>query len=172
MSAMDETAAIPLDAETKVAERPADHEAEFRLWLRLLTCATLIEGEIRRRLRAQFGVTLPRFDLMAQLDRAPEGLKMGDLSRRMMVTGANITGIVELLEREGLIERRADPVDRRATWVTLTREGRRAFRKMAVGHERWVIELFEGLSDDDKHELAQNLGKLKMHILATTEPTR
>jgi DNA-binding MarR family transcriptional regulator len=148
-----------------------DHQS-LRLWLRLLACTNLVESRIRRYLQTEFRTTLPRFDLMAQLDRAPEGLKMGDLSRRMMVTGANITGIVELLEREGLIARRADPVDRRATWVTLTREGRRAFRKMAAGHERWVIELFEGLTDDDKHELAQNLGKLKMHILATTEPTR
>src|SRR5690606_27006706 len=65
---MGEIATLPLDAETKVAERPADHEAELRLWLRLLTCTTLIENEIRQRLRTEFDITLPRFDLMAQLD--------------------------------------------------------------------------------------------------------
>jgi hypothetical protein len=77
---MDDSVGIPLDAETKVAERPADHEAELRLWLRLLTCTTLIEGEVRRRLRETFDVTLPRFDLLAQLDKAPSVMPFGELS--------------------------------------------------------------------------------------------
>ena len=120
----------------------------------------------------EFNTTLPRFDLMAQLERAPDGLKMGDLSRRMMVTGANITGIVNLLERDGVISRRADAVDRRAYWVMLTREGRRSFEKMAVVHERWVKELFDGLSDEDKHELAHYLAQLKAHILTGSARSR
>ena len=95
---------IPLDAETKVAERPADHEAELRLWLRLLTCTTLIEGEVRRRLRDEFDVTLPRFDLMAQLDKAPNGMTLGELSQRMMVSNGNVTGLVERLAQAGLID--------------------------------------------------------------------
>src|SRR5437016_12292923 len=102
---MDDRATI-LDAETKVAERPADHEAELRLWLRLLTCTTLIEGEVRRRLREHFDVTLPRFDLLAQLDRAPNGITLGELSQRMMVTNGNITGLVDRLEDQGLVKSR------------------------------------------------------------------
>ena len=104
---MDDTHAIPLDAETKVAERPADHEAELRLWLRLLTCTTLIEGEVRRRLRDEFDVTLPRFDLMAQLDKAPNGMTLGELSQRMMVSNGNVTGLAERLVEQGLLDRRA-----------------------------------------------------------------
>ncbi len=65
---------IPLDAETRAAERPVDHKAELKLWLRMLTCCNLIEAEIRRRLAARFSVTLPRFDLLAQLDKVPDGL--------------------------------------------------------------------------------------------------
>ena len=103
---MDEFA-IPLDAETKVAERPADHKAELRLWLRLLTCEQLIEAEVRRRLRDSFDVTLPRFDLMAQLDRAPNGMTLGELSQRMMVSNGNVTGLVDRLVAQGLIRRRA-----------------------------------------------------------------
>lgn len=157
---------IPLHEHPDVETRSTDeHHESLRLWLRLLACTNLIESRIRRRLQAEFKTTLPRFDLMAQLERAPDGLKMGDLSRRMMVTGANITGLANLLEREGLIARRADAVDRRAYWVKLTPEGRRWFGKMAVAHERWVIELFEGLSDADKHEVAHHLGRLKAHIL-------
>src|ERR1700723_453080 len=90
-----------------------DHHESLRLWLRLLTCTHLIETHVRKALAAQFKTTLPRFDLMAQLERAPEGLQMGELSRRMLVTGGNVTGIVDQLERAGLIVRTEDPADRR-----------------------------------------------------------
>ena len=152
-----------LDIETRVTD---DHHESVRLWLRLLACTNLIESRIRQRLQSEFDTTLPRFDLMAQLERAPDGLKMGELSRRMMVTGGNVTGIADMLERDGLISREEDPNDRRAYWVKLTREGRKVFAKMAAVHESWIIELFEGLSDADKQLLTRHLGRLKAFILA------
>jgi DNA-binding MarR family transcriptional regulator len=158
---MDDTTALPLDAETKVSERPADYEAELRLWLRLLTCTTLIEGEIRRRLRDTFDVTLPRFDLMAQLDKAPGGMTLGELSKRMMVSNGNVTGLAERLAAQGLLERRASPTDRRAQFVSLTAEGRRAFRTMARTHEGWIAELFAGLNSDDIEKLMTLLARAK-----------
>jgi DNA-binding MarR family transcriptional regulator len=157
---MDEGTII-LDAETKVAERPGDHEAELRLWLRLLTCTTLIEGEVRRRLRDSFDVTLPRFDLMAQLDKAPNGMTLGELSQRMMVSNGNVTGLAERLVEQGLLDRRASPNDRRAQIVSLTPEGRRAFRAMARTHEDWIAELFAGLSHDEIETLMTLLAKAK-----------
>lgn len=158
---MDDTASIPLDAETKVAERPADHEAELRLWLRLLTCTTLIEGEVRGRLRDTFDVTLPRFDLMAQLDKTPGGMTLGELSQRMMVSAGNVTGLAERLESLGMLERRASPNDRRAQIVSLTSEGRRAFRAMARTHENWIAEIFSDLSADEIETLMKLLAKAK-----------
>ena len=158
---MDDTASIPLDAETKVAERPADHEAELRLWLRLLTCTTLIEGEIRSRLRDTFDVTLPRFDLMAQLDKTPGGMTLGELSQRMMVSAGNVTGLAERLESLGMLERRASPHDRRAQIVSLTAEGRRSFRAMARTHENWIEEIFSDLSADEMETLMKLLAKTK-----------
>lgn len=94
----------------------AEHHQALKLWLRMLSCTVRVEDEIRSRLRTSFGITLPRFDLMAQLERHPEGLRMGELSKRMMVTGGNVTGIVDQLEKEGLVERVADPQDKRASW--------------------------------------------------------
>ena len=158
---MDDAAAIPLDAETKVAERPADHEAELRVWLRLLTCTTLIEGEVRRRLRDDFDVTLPRFDLMAQLDRAPNGMTLGELSQRMMVSNGNVTGLAERLVEQGLLDRRPSPNDRRAQIVSLTAEGRRAFRTMARTHEDWIAQLFAGLDATEIDQLMALLAKTK-----------
>jgi DNA-binding MarR family transcriptional regulator len=158
---MDELATIPLDAETKVAERPADHEAELRLWLRLLTCTTLIEGEVRRRLRDEFDVTLPRFDLMAQLDKAPNGMTLGELSQRMMVSNGNVTGLAERLVEQGLLDRRASQNDRRAQIVSLTAEGRRAFRGMARTHEDWIAQIFAGLDAAEIDQLMVLLAKTK-----------
>ena len=152
---------IPLDAETKVSERPADHEAELRLWLRLLTCTTLIENEVRSRLRDTFDVTLPRFDLMAQLDKASSGMTLGELSQRMMVSNGNVTGLVDRLVEQKLIERRPSPIDRRAMLVNLTAEGRKAFRTMARTHEGWIAEIFGELSRGETDELMRLLAKTK-----------
>ena len=158
---MDDRTAIPLDAETKVAERPGDHKTELRLWLRLLTCTTLIENEVRRRLRDQFDITLPRFDLLAQLDRAPNGMTLGELSQRMMVSNGNITGLVDRLVEQGLIRRKPAPNDRRVQIVSLTPEGRREFRTMARVNADWVGEIFAGLSEKDIEALMPLLAKTK-----------
>jgi DNA-binding MarR family transcriptional regulator len=158
---MDERTAVPLDAETKVIERPDDHKTELRLWLRLLTCTTLIENEVRRRLRDQFGITLPRFDLLAQLDRTPNGMTLGELSQRMMVSNGNITGLVDRLCEQRLIVRRPSPSDRRVQIVSLTAEGRRFFRAMARVNAEWVGEIFAGLSARDIETLMPLLAKTK-----------
>jgi len=151
----------PPDRES--AARADDHRA-LRLWLRLLTCSQLIERHVRAQLRSRFGTTLPRFDLMSQLERHPEGLKMNALSRRLMVTGGNVTGIVDQLVREGLVERSPD-ADRRAFRVRLTRAGGRAFADMARAHEEWIVELLAGLTRREHAELFALLAKLKQHIL-------
>jgi len=149
------------DLETRLAN---DHHQAIKLWLRMLTCTNRITGKIRSRLRENFKTTLPRFDLLAQLERHPEGLKMSELSKRMMVTTGNITGITDQLEAEGLVRREVDKGDRRSFVVKLTSEGRRLFGEMAAVHEGWVIELFEGLSSEEKETLYALLGKLKQHL--------
>ena len=159
---------IPLDAETKAAERPVDHKAELKLWLRLLTCRNLIEAEIRRRLQVQFAVTLPRFDLLAQLDKVPDGLTLGETSRRMMVSNANVTTLVERLVADGLISRRIDPRDRRTSYISLTPHGRSTFAAMARAHEQWVAELFHDLDQRDIGGLMQLLGKTKRSVSRAT----
>jgi DNA-binding MarR family transcriptional regulator len=157
-----EDLAIPLDAETKVAERPHHHKDELRLWLRLFTCKEVIESEVRRRLRESFSVTLPRFDLMAQLDRAPKGMTLGELSRRMMVSNGNVTGLVERLVERGLISRRPSPSDRRAQIVRLTAAGRRLFRALARANGDWIGEMFADLSENDIEALLCLLAKAKI----------
>jgi len=142
----------------------ADQHASLRLWLRLLSCTTRVEDKIRQKLRESFDITLPRFDLMAQLERHPDGLSMGELSRRMMVTGGNITTIVDQLEKEKLVLREVGVNDRRSFTVKLTQAGKDAFTDMAIAHEAWVADLFEGLSVSQQTELYTLLGAMKKNL--------
>jgi DNA-binding MarR family transcriptional regulator len=142
-----------LDSETKAVELPEDHGNELRLWLRLLTCTTLIEGEVRSRLRERFDVTLPRFDLMAQLDKVPDGMTLSDVS--------NVTGLVERLVESGHLDRRTSDTDRRVQVIRLTKAGRAEFRKMAAEHETWIADLFSDLSPKDVRELMRLLARTK-----------
>ncbi|MGB5903255.1 MAG: MarR family transcriptional regulator [Xanthobacteraceae bacterium] len=158
-----------LDSETKATEHSDDHGDELRLWLRLLTCTNLIEGEVRRRLRERFDVTLPRFDLMAQLDKAPDGMTLSDISKRMMVSNGNVTGLVERLVESGHLDRRTSETDRRVQVIRLTRTGRAEFRKMAAEHELWIASIFADLSAKDVQDLMRLLGKTKVSARNATQ---
>lgn len=146
------------DAESRVSQ--ADH-LSLRLWLRLFTCTTMIERRVRERLRERFDITLARFDLMAQLARTRHGLRMSELSRRLMVTGGNVTGLTDQLVAEGLVVRREDRSDRRVFTVSLTPKGRRQFDAMAAEHERWIVESLGGFSAGEREALYELLGRLK-----------
>jgi DNA-binding MarR family transcriptional regulator len=161
-----------LDSETKVMESPHAHKDELRLWLRLLTCTNLIEAGIRKKLAENFETTLPRFDLLAQLERAPKGMTLGDLSRRMMVTNGNVTGLVERLVQSGHIKRSSLPNDRRVQIVKLTAKGQTNFNRIAGVHEEWVAEFFAQLSPKDIDGLIQALGKLKDSVKSANPPAR
>jgi DNA-binding MarR family transcriptional regulator len=141
----------------------SDHSA-VRLWLRLLSCSTQIEQEIRARLRERFDITLPRFDYLAQLERHPEGLRLNTLSRNLMVTGGNVTLLTEQLVGDGWVERSTDPADRRSTLVALTPRGRAQFLRMAAEHEQWLVELFEGFGGAHRTVLYEQLGRLRAHL--------
>jgi DNA-binding MarR family transcriptional regulator len=147
-----------------------DHDrTSLRLWLQLLACTALIERHVRERLRDRFDITLPRFDMLAQLDREPKGLKMSELSRRLMVTGGNVTGLTDQLVAEGLVVRRPIPGDRRAYNVRLTPKGKRQFDAMAADHEHWIVELLSDLPADVRDGLHEALARLKSTVTARLE---
>ncbi|HEV2737175.1 MAG TPA: MarR family transcriptional regulator [Candidatus Elarobacter sp.] len=143
-----------------------DDHLSVRVWLRLLTCTNLVEGRVASRLRDDFETTLPRFDFLSQLERNAGGLRMTEISKRMMVTGGNVTRIADQLLAEGLITRSVAPGDRRAAIVKLTAAGRRAFAEMARRHEDWIVEMFAGLTESDRTQLYALLAKLKRHLNA------
>ena len=154
-------ASIAADLETRATR--ADHEA-LRLWLRLLATTNSLEALVRGRLQSQFGTTLARFDYMAQLDRVEEGMRMRELSQRLMVTGGNVTGLTDVLVRDGLVTREVDNMDRRACRVRLTAAGRRSFRAMAGEHEAWIVEVCSALSSRELSKLKELLGLVKDRV--------
>jgi len=161
---MSGSARAVLDAESRATRD--DHDA-LRLWLRLLATTLSVEAVVRQRLQARFSTTLARFDYLAQLERVPQGLRMRELSERLMVTGGNVTGLTDALASEGHVVRDPDPDDRRAFRVRLTPAGRRAFRAMAGEHEAWIVELFTGLSAHELAQLRALLGRIKRQVRAT-----
>ena len=146
--------------------RAKQHTATpLRIWLRLLTCTNLIESRVRGRFREDFASTLPRFDMLAQLDMAAresrEGLTMGELARRLLVSNGNLTGLTTRLVKEGLVTRTTSARDRRAQRVRLTAAGKRAFDAMATHHRAWIESIFGDLPSTDAEQLYQLLGGLK-----------
>lgn len=151
----------PLDLETIVRGARKGQKPQLRLWLRMLSITRMISQEIRRRLRLEFQATLPQFDLLAQLYRERDGLRLGELSRRTMVTNGNITGLADRLEADGLIARETLDGDRRVTVAKLTERGREAFAEMASAHEGWLRELLGDLDDDALAEVLNQLATVK-----------
>lgn len=139
-----------------------DHQS-LRLWLRMLSCTNQVQTEIRRRLRTEFGISLARFDYLAQLHRYPDGLSMSALSAYLMVTGGNVTGLTQELEKEGWVIREVDPTDRRSYRLRLTPEGRTSFEQIAAVHEAWVVSMFAGMRSPERLTLTDLLGQLRLH---------
>ena len=146
------------------ARAASDDRLALRVWLRMLACSTQIETEIRRRLRARFGITLARFDYLAQLQCHPQGLRMNALSRYLMVTGGNVTGLTDELERDGLVTREEDPSDRRSFLLRLTDAGRQTFDVIAAAHESWLVELSAGVEASVLEGLYEQLGVLRVQL--------
>ena len=146
-----------------------EHES-LRLWLRLFTSTTMISQHVDSALKREFGSSLPRFDLLSQLERAPDGLRMGELSERTLTTGGNVTWLVRALEAEGFVTRRVADTDRRAAIVRLTRAGRRHFAAMARAHERWITTLFASLTPAERKDLHALLGNVKRGFRPSRTP--
>jgi DNA-binding MarR family transcriptional regulator len=139
------------------ARRDTDSKARLRLWVRLLRATRMIEAETRERLKAQFNLTMPRFDVMAALYRKPGGMLMSEISRLLLVSNGNVTGIVERLAADGLVVRTQRDGDRRTSFVRLTAKGRAAFAEMSAAHEAWIDQLLGGIAVRETELLSAKL---------------
>jgi DNA-binding MarR family transcriptional regulator len=158
-----------IDAETRVADAPADHHDQLRLWLRLFSTSRLIENHVRSSLLSEFETTFPRFDILSQLYRVPDGLVLGELSKRLMVSPGNVTSIIEHLVESGDVSRTLLPTDRRVHVIRITRQGAERFAIMAEAHEGWIRNLMTGLSRQEITQLMQLLQKLKLSVRQSLE---
>ena len=146
------------------SEKSSESHLELRLWLRLLACSVKMESLLSQRLRKEFKTSMARFDVLAQLERFPDGLSMSELSRRLLVSNGAITGLVDKLVQGDMVTRQEDPRDRRSTIVRLTRKGRDGFLRMARRHEEWVVSILGELTSEAQSELLQNLTLLQRNL--------
>lgn len=154
----------------QATENTAESDDLIRLWLRLLSCARRIEDEVQARLQKKFGMSLARFDYLSQLDRAGGGpLTMTELAQLLMVSGGNMTGLTDRLQREGLVERRRDPEDRRIQRITMTPRGQALFGEMADAHRAWIIDMLKLLDHKTADRLMAGLALVKASAEATSE---
>jgi DNA-binding MarR family transcriptional regulator len=153
-----------IDLEIIVRDTQEGKKPELRLWLRMLSTTKLISQEVRRRLRTEFGATLPQFDLLAQLYREKDGLRLGELSKRTMVTNGNVTGLVERLEADGLIIRETPEGDRRVTVAKLTRRGNEIFGAMAKAHEGWLRDMMADVQPSEIDTLLVDMHLVKQSV--------
>ncbi|NCF49856.1 MAG: MarR family transcriptional regulator [Bacteroidetes bacterium] len=133
----------------------------LRIWLRFLDTNRTMQSHLRTSLRNDFDTTLPRFDVLATLDRYRDGLRMSHLSAHLKVSNGNVTGIIDSLIREGHVIREVSPEDKRAATVRLTKRGIERFAEMATSHEEWVNKMFAGMDSDDLDQFAGLLDLLE-----------
>lgn len=160
-----------IESETTTDEE-ADNRAQVRLWLRLLACTSLIGAELRRQFREEFDFTMPRFDVLAQLDREPGGLVLGELPKRLMVTAGNLTPIVDRLVDDGYVTRTPSHLDRRVQIICMTVEGRKAFRRMAKKHGLWLASLLAEFPKERLDGMVKDLDDLKNAVRTATLQAR
>lgn len=154
---------IIMKTKEKSQASAAGHSKEsLRTWLRMLSCETVIEQQLRTLLRQNFAVTLPQFDVLSELERAGEPMTMSQLSKELMVSNGNVTGVIDRLEKTGFARRVRSEHDRRVQFIELTTKGRKEFDKMATQHERWLGDLLSDLS-------LTEMGKLQELLLKTRQ---
>jgi DNA-binding MarR family transcriptional regulator len=154
---------VATKTKSRTASRPQSKQ-RLRLWIRILRAARAIEAEVRERLRTGFDVTLPQFDVMAALERKPDGMTMTELSRFLMVSNGNVTGIIDRLVTDKVVARRAPAQDRRAIVVRLTPKGATQFAAMAKAHEGWVDALLSDFDAAEADTLIRHLDGLSGRI--------
>ncbi len=156
---------ITMKTKEKSKGSAAEHSKEsLRTWLRLLSCETVIEQQLRTLLRQNFSVTLPQFDVLSELERAGEPLTMSQLSKELMVSNGNVTGVIDRLEKVDFVKRVRAERDRRIQYIELTTTGRKEFGQMAIEHERWLADLMSNLSMTDMGQLQHLLLKTRQSV--------
>lgn len=148
-----------------------DGRATLRLWLRLLGCTTAIEKHLQRRLAAEFSSSLTRFDILAALERRPDGMTMSELAAALLVSNGNVTGRVQTLRRDGFVEVVQLKSDQRVSMVSLTEAGAAHFASMAAAHRVWVEEMLGGLARVERDHLSALLAGLRDRVAVAQRET-
>ena len=150
--------------ETSRPPRQAADRNELRAWFRLLLIHKALSKKISTRFRTQFDISTARFDTLAQLHAAGGELTMGELSAQLMVTSGNVTGVIDGMAADKLVERRPHETDRRSIIISVTPDGRNLFAKVRSAMSKWMGEAMADMTDPEIEQLIKLSGKLKHSV--------
>ena len=137
----------------------------LRLWISLARCYATFARAISLKVQ-EYGLTPPQFGVLEALYHLGP-LSLGDLAGKLLVTGGNITYVMDRLEDQGLVYRERSPADRRVVQAKLTSEGRRLIEEAFPGHVDYVEHLTRHLSPGERTELRRLLRALGLGIAQT-----
>ncbi len=160
-SSEDTKASVLVDRDLPLTER---QKAETRLWLQVLNVHRMIYEDLNATMIAGSGLSIPKFDVLAHLYRFREGLTMGDLSKKLKVSNGNISGLVSRLQKDGYVDRRNAPGDRRSFLASITESGVAAFEKAVDLHHEVMTEKLEGTAPETIDALAADLKAISDRI--------
>lgn len=132
------------------------------LWVKLARAYSTVSKKSIENIR-EFNLTEPQFAALETLGHLGP-LTIGTLCTKQLVTGGNMTLVVDNLEKEGLVERIHSKEDRRAIIVQLTPKGKKLFEKIFPEHIKYMVDLISVLSEKEQEELGRLLKKLGTSI--------
>ena len=142
--------------------RPRKENLSLRLWLHLMKCTKTIETNIGGQFRRFHRQGLSRYDVLSQLYRFESKWgSIGEVADQLMAAGRNITGLIDRMEVDGLVERRLNPIDRRSFQMRITEEGKRIFLNMTDDHENWIEKALSDIPSKDKEKLIELLVRVR-----------
>lgn len=134
----------------------------LKLWIELLRYSSKLEQIIDDKLRQNYGQNISRFDVLSQLVREHDtGLTVGELAGRLIASKGNITGLLDRMRKDDLINKQTKSDDKRSYMVQITEKGLNLFNEMAENNALWVEQALKSLDVDNMKDFTQFLNEAR-----------
>src|SRR4051794_25938130 len=133
-------------------------------WLALIRTHARLWDQVETQMRQDSGLTVPRYDVLMQLDQARGRLGLSELASTIVLSPSGLSKLLDRMEGSGLLRREPDPRDARSTFARITPKGRSLVRKARQSHHVWLQRAFgDALDDRDIADLARVMGRIDAH---------
>ncbi|HEY0871044.1 MAG TPA: MarR family transcriptional regulator [Acidothermaceae bacterium] len=134
-------------------------------WLALIRTHARLWDQVEAQMRHDSGLTLPRYDVLMQLDRSGGRLRLTELASSVVLSPSGLSKLLDRMEASELLRREPDPTDARSTLARLTPRGRLLVRKARQTHHAWLQKAFgDALNERDVADLTRIMTRLDAQI--------